>query len=171
MPSSNPTSVTHADRPHDKASVPEEPMQTGERIKIVLVEWAAYPLKREKVVGNQVVHCGLGRMLEAMNRWSAGVPMDVIVVINRADAPLAPEGVRARVRNRLERVLGIDPAREVEQRMRTYARLPERYAFVKQVHFRNNRGQDFGAYDFGYRLLQSEGYDGDVLFMNSSVAG
>ncbi len=55
--------------------------------------------------------------------------------------------------------------------MRTYADFTGRYSFIHSVHFRNNRGQDFGAYDFGYRLLQGQGYDGDVLFMNSSVSG
>lgn len=139
-------------------------------MKIVLVEWAAYPLERDKIVGEHVVRCGLGRVLEAMRRWPAGLPFEVILVINRAERA-NPKGVSGRAWHSLQRMLHLDAERQIDKRMQTYASLPSRYEFIESVHFRDNRGQDFGAYDFGYRLLQSQGYEGDVLFMNSSVEG
>jgi hypothetical protein len=146
----------------------------GERVKIVLVEWAAYPLYRNKVVDGRVVRCGLGRMLDSMRRHDPGLPVDVIVVINgaaneakpSADAPAQP-GLRGKLQQLVER----QRQKRVEHRLRTYAELKSKYPFVEAVHFRDNEGQDFGAYDFGYQLLQQQGHDGDVLFMNSSVSG
>ncbi len=46
-------------------------------MKVVLVEWAAYPVERNKLVGGQLVRCGLGRSLEAMQRWPAGLPLEL----------------------------------------------------------------------------------------------
>jgi hypothetical protein len=106
-----------------------------------------------------------------MARWPAGLPFEVLLIINRAEPEAERKGWLGSARARLSRVLRRGEARKVERRMKTYATLPQRYPFVPHVYFRDNLGQDFGAYDFGYRLLQSEGYDGDVLFMNSSVAG
>lgn len=140
-------------------------------MKIVLVEWAAYPLARNKIVGKQRVRCGLGRTLHNMARWDAGLPFEVLLIINRAEPEARPAGWLSGARARLEHALKLDEARKVEGRMKLYASLPQRYPFVKGLHFRDNHGQDFGAYDHGYRLLQQEGYAGDVLFMNSSVAG
>jgi hypothetical protein len=145
--------------------------RAGEAVKVVLVEWAAYPLERDKEVGAQLVRCGLGRTLEAMKRWDAGLPLEVTVIINRADSPSESTDVVGKARDRLQRMLGIDPQRRVARRMQRYADLRNRYSFIEAVHFRDNRGQDFGAYDFGYRLLQRQGYEGEVLFMNSSVSG
>jgi lipopolysaccharide biosynthesis protein len=140
-------------------------------MKIVLVEWAAYPLARNKLVGKQRIRCGLGRTLQNMARWPAGLPFEVLLVINRAEPGEPPKGLLGGARARLSHVLRRDEAHKVQRRMDTYANLPQRYPFVQHVHFRDNHGQDFGAYDLGYRLLQREGYEGDVLFMNSSVAG
>jgi hypothetical protein len=146
-------------------------MGTGGIMKIVLVEWAAYPLERDKLVGAQVVRCGLGRTLEAFKRWPAGLPLEVIVIINRADPPPAAQGLLGKAWGKLQHKLGMSEAQRIARRMQTYAQLRQRYAFIKAVHVRDNQGQDVGAYDYGYQLLQAQGYEGDVLFMNSSVAG
>jgi rhamnan synthesis protein F len=140
-------------------------------MKIVLVEWAAYPLERDKRVGAQVVKCGLGRTLEAFRRWPAGVPFELIVIINRADEPSPPASRLCRAWGKLQHAVGVSESQRIASRMRTYARLRERYSFIEAVHIRDNQGQDVGAYDFGYQLLQAQGYRGDVLFMNSSVSG
>jgi hypothetical protein len=161
-------------------------------VKIVLVEWAAYPLYRNKVVDKHTVRCGLGRMLDGLKRYDPGLPIDVTVVINgaeqqletsatpssssAADAELSspqlpsllwPGGLRGKV----ERLLRRERELRVARRMRTYASLPRKYPFIEAVHFRGNQGQDFGAYDLGYQLLRRQGHSGDVLFMNSSVSG
>src|SRR6186713_2003195 len=58
--------------------------ETTDAVKIVLVEWAAYPPQRDKLVGQQMVRCGLGRTLENMQRHAPGMPAEVLVVINAA---------------------------------------------------------------------------------------
>src|SRR3954469_17000721 len=122
----------------------------GERIKIVLMEWAAYPPHRDKLVGSQWVRCGLGRLIESMARHEPGLAADVIVVIN--GAPPAPaHGLWSRTMQHWQQ-------RCISRRLRKYAHLPTQYPFVEAVCFRDNRGQDFGAYDFGYQLLRGQGY-------------
>jgi hypothetical protein len=164
-------------------------------VKIVLVEWAAYPLYRNKAVDKHTVRCGLGRMLDGMKRYDPGLPVDVTVVINGAEQQvetsekaasaeqadpsnpmlsgpmLASAQWPAGLRSKVERVLRRERELRVARRMRAYARLPQKYRFIEAVHFRGNQGQDFGAYDFGYQLLRRQGHSGDVLFMNSSVSG
>lgn len=153
----------------------------------MLVEWAAYPLYRNKVVDKHTVRCGLGRMLDRLRRFDPGVPIDVLVVINGADEaaataakqvgqalarpPLSDARWPAGLRVTVERLLQRQRELRVARRMRAYAALPRKYPFIEAVHFRGNQGQDFGAYDFGYQLLRSQGHTGDVLFMNSSVSG
>ena len=135
----------------------------AEHVKIVLMEWAAYPPRRDKLVGSQWVRCGLGRLIESMQRYEPGPTAEVIVVIN--GAPPAPaHGLWGSTMQHWEQ-------RCISRRLRDYALLPAKYSFVEAVCFRDNRGQDFGAYDFGYQLLRGQGHHGDVVFMNSSVAG
>lgn len=142
-------------------------MASSDRVKIILMEWAAYPPQRDKIVGKQKVRCGLARILEGMRRYDAGLPHDVIVVINAAGSTVSQgdgAGVVRRWKERREQ-------QRITERLHRYSELPHQYRFVQTVCFRDNRGQDFGAYDFGYQLLQGQGHQGDVLFMNSSVAG
>lgn len=149
----------------------------GERVKIILVEWAAYPLYRNKQVDNRVVRCGLGRMLDGLRRFDPGLPVDVTVIINAAGdvagsdsepgSSQPPDGLRGQ----LARLRAVQREFALARRLHAYSRLPEKYAFIEAVHFRDNKGQDFGAYDLGYQLLQRQGHRGDVLFMNSSVSG
>jgi len=110
-------------------------------------------------------------MLDSMRRHDPGLPVDVTVIINgagEAKSAVAPQpGLRGKVQQLVDRQRQM----RLEHRMRAYAELTRKYPFVEAVHFRDNEGQDFGAYDFGYQLLQAQGHDGDVLFMNSSVSG
>ena len=156
--------------------------ETTDAVKIVLVEWAAYPPQRDKLVGQKVVRCGLGRMLQNMQRHDPGMPAEVLLVINAAPEPELDgsqtqgepsqvQGFAGRWRSRMRSLLQLHAELRMARRLRGYAQLPRRYPFVDEVHFRGNQGQDFGAYDLGYQLLQRQGYDGEVLFMKSSVAG
>lgn len=156
------------------------------RVKIVLVEWAEYPLNRNKIVDKHTVRCGLGRMLDGMKRYDPGLPIDVVVVINGAaqraelshasgspssGSPSSGSQWPAALRSKVEHLLRREHELRMARRIRTYAALPRKYPFIEAVHFRGNEGQDFGAYDFGYQLLRRQGHGGDVLFMNSSVSG
>jgi hypothetical protein len=156
------------------------PGAASERVKVILVEWAGYPLYRNKVVDQHVVRCGLGRMLDGLKRYDPGLPIDVTVVINAAAedehaarlTPASSGSVAARgLRRKFEALLRRRRERELGDRMRAYRGLAEQYPFIEAVHFRDNQGQDFGAYDYGYQLLRRQGFEGDVLFMNSSVSG
>jgi hypothetical protein len=156
------------------------PGAASERVKVILVEWAAYPLYRNKVVDQHVVRCGLGRMLDGLKRHDPGLPIDVTVVINAAGedghSPSASDSSSGRpaaggLRRKFEALMRRRRERELGQRMRAYRSLAEQYPFIEAVHFRDNEGQDFGAYDYGYQLLRRQGFQGDVLFMNSSVSG
>ncbi|HKO90256.1 MAG TPA: hypothetical protein VJU61_03840 [Polyangiaceae bacterium] len=107
-----------------------------------------------------------------MQRFAPGMPAEVLVVINAAPEPTpVTQRTQGKWRGRLQRLLQFNGQLRMARRLRGYAQLPTQYPFVSAVHFRGNQGQDFGAYDLGYQLLQREGYDGEVLFMNSSVAG
>lgn len=114
-----------------------------DRMKIILVDWEGYPLRRKKKLGRYAIRCGLGRILENMSRFSAGVEYGVVLVINCTDG--SKKGI--------------------------YERLLKKYEFIERLFFRDNLGQDIGAYNYGYGYLQSIGYQGDVVFMNSSVRG
>jgi hypothetical protein len=144
---------------------------SDDRVKIILMEWAAYPPHRDKIVGKQKVRCGIARILDCMSRYEAGIPADVIVVINAAgSAPSARSG-GGEQRGVVQRWRARREQQRITERLHQYSELPAQYPFVQTVCFRGNHGQDFGAYDFGYQLLQGQGHGGDVLFMNSSVAG
>jgi hypothetical protein len=152
---------------------------SDDRVKVILMEWAAYPPHRDKVVGKQKVRCGLARILDSMRRYDPGLPVDVTVVINSAGSAVTTagtpnaqtSGAGSSHRNPLQRWRTQREQRRITERLHRYAELPNQYPFVQTVCFRDNSGQDFGAYDFGYQLLQGQGHRGDVLFMNSSVAG
>src|SRR5688572_2327541 len=124
----------------------------AERVKIILVEWAAYPLHRNKQVDNRVVRCGLGRMLEGLRRFDPGLPIDVTVIINAAGTQDAGEldhsllGLDQHadgLRGQLARLLEKKRELALAWRMQAYSKLPEKYAFIEAVHFRDNEGQDF----------------------------
>ena len=144
-----------------------------EQVRIILVEWAGYPLYREKVVNGRIVRCGLGRVLENMRRHGPGLAVDISIIINGADDEAAmDEGAAGREsRPALAPIRRLVNRRRLATRMHKYERLPRQHPFIRAVHFRDNQGQDFGAYDLGYQLLRQEGYAGDVLFMNSSLSG
>ena len=112
-------------------------------VKIILMEWAQYPVKRTKIISGREFECGLGTILENINRHNAGLAFDLILVINDANT----------VQEESYRALAAD------------------YPFVQSVVFRDNSGYDFGAYDVGYEILKSSAFEGDVVFMNSSVNG
>lgn len=144
---------------------------SDDRVKIIMMEWAAYPPHRDKVVGKQKVRCGLARILDSMRRYEPGLPADVTVVINSAGSTLPAPAAGSSRGGVVQRWRAQREQRRITERLHRYAELPNQYPFVQTVCFRDNSGQDFGAYDFGYQLLQGQGHRGDVLFMNSSVAG
>lgn len=114
-------------------------------MKIIVADFGNYPLYREKNICGNIIRCGIGNLFENMERFKAGVPYDVILVINLAN--------------------------NTEENKEVCNSLQEKYPFIKKVIFRDNSGFDFGAYDAGYQYLKSIDHKGDVLFINSSVRG
>jgi len=116
-------------------------------VKIILSDFIRYPLAREKKILGRAIKCGIGRALRNMARLKAGLKFGVILVINSPGDE------------------------ETKGKEGTYLSLRERYPFIERIIFRGNAGFDFGAYNEGYRYLKGAGYNGDVVFMNSSASG
>ena len=149
---------------------------TQEPVRIVLNEWAGYPLEREKQLGSNTVLCGLGRLLNNLEKYDAKLDFTVILVINR---------VYGRARRWIDKAREVIPTLSLvleacgvakvdhahQQRMAVYQTLMSRYPFVSEIIYRRNVGRDIGAYDCGYQYLKKRDYDGDVVFMNSSLTG
>lgn len=114
-------------------------------VKIILVDWVGYSIRRKKRLGNYSFLCGLEQNLKGMRQYYAGCVFRVILVINDAVS--------------------------YEYREKN-APLFESLHFLEKVIYRaSNQGRDFGAYDAGYQYLKKTGYQGDVVFMNSSARG
>lgn len=130
-------------------------------VSIILVDWNGYKLRRKKKLGENVVHCGLGRLLEKINRVKSGVPFDLHLVINT--------NIEEQKSEWYHRYLPSGKNKNTPRK--TYIGLKNKYDFIKNVYFRDNTGMDIGAYNYGIEILKSNNYEGDVLFMNSSVRG
>jgi hypothetical protein len=100
---------------------------------------------------------GAGPILANLARYSAGVPFFVILVLNEPQ-PSFPADVTAETR----------AAAAKKQWWQSFAR---QFAFVKDIQFRPNVDFDIGAYEHGLQILRRGDFDGDVLFMNSSLRG
>jgi len=124
-------------------------------IKIILADWQGYTMFREKRIGQNVIQCGLGNIMQNISQYDAGIPFEMYMVINKQ-----PYDGR----------VGIRSPKDVKSS--DYTALKEYYDFVKDIFFKkNDAGRDIGAYDYGYNYLQKINYDGDVVFMNSSLTG
>ncbi|MCB9799757.1 MAG: hypothetical protein H6757_03235 [Candidatus Omnitrophica bacterium] len=117
--------------------------QAIQTVPIVMVDYDAYPLYRFKKLGSNTIACGLGRLLDHMARYRAGVPFEVLLVIN-ATSP-AEKSI--------------------------YPPLKEKYPFIREVLFHDNTGMDFGAYNVGYQYYLHQNYSGEMAFINSSAGG
>ncbi len=117
-----------------------------ESLKIILVDWEGFPLYRERQLGNHTISCGLGYILKNMHTYDAGMKFEVILIINTLAAA---------------------------DRETTffYEHIASRYPFIKKLCFRDNNGQDLGAYNYGYDHLKSISYQDDVIFMNTTLQG
>ena len=149
------------------------PSTAKARTQVILVEEAAHPLYRNEVVNGKIIRCGLGRMLEGMDRYDPGVDIEVLIVINDAIASDHGSSVEGpgRLLQPLRRWAAYRHRHRSERRRLMYECLPRKYPFIGGVFFRGAQGRELGAYDFGYQLLVRRGYRGDVLFMSSSVVG
>ncbi len=96
-------------------------------------------------MGQNIIYCGLGRILENMSNWKAGVDFQVTVVISDCED------------NSLKQT--------------EYRNILSDFQFIERVVFRPNQGCDIGSYNLGLQLLREDVYPGDLLFLNSSLAG
>jgi hypothetical protein len=116
-------------------------------VKIILNDFAQFPLYREKKILGSTIKCGIGNLFKRISKFKAGAEFGIILVINSTDD------------------------RETIKKKGIYVALERKYRFIEKIIFRDNVGFDFGAYNTGYQYLKSAGYKDDVLFMNSSVRG
>src|SRR5215467_12523181 len=126
-------------------------------VAIILTDWLGYEPTRVKRVGQTPMQVGAAPLLAALRRFSPGVPFFVILVLNEtqraAGAPSSTEASKDEV---------------VREGWRSLA---SQFPFISEVRFRPNIDFDIGAYDDGLQRLRSAKFDGDVLFMNSSLRG
>jgi hypothetical protein len=130
------------------------------KLSIILVDWNGYSLRRNKVLGENSIKCGLGRILDKMNKYHAGMDFELNLIVNCNDEDeqnskwyTLPSLFKNYWRLTNEK----------------YKSLQNKYPFINNVYFRDNTDMDIGAYNHGLDILRSENYQGDVLFMNTSV--
>ncbi|MGH1485101.1 MAG: hypothetical protein ACRBCI_02700 [Cellvibrionaceae bacterium] len=136
-------------------------------VKIVLVEWMGYPLYRNKQIGAHTIKCGLGRLLENIQKLDAGVDFDCRVIVNEHNNKQTLTSLIGKQKLLRKFFLNNSKTNSIEK----FDHVFQKYPFIEKVTYRQNIGQDIGAYDFIYRQLMEENYTGDILFMNSSVRG
>ena len=119
--------------------------------KIILATLINDDFCRLRTLGQNTISCGLFSLIGNLAKHNAGVDFDLTLVINRKLADNENE--------------------EIKRKIEICDHLPQEYDFIKQVLHHNNQGSDLGAYDAGYQYLKASDYDGDVLFMNTSLSG
>jgi len=126
-------------------------------IKIIITDWDGYPLQRKKNVGGDIVDCGIENSIKNMSEMKCDRVLKVHLVINSSA-------------NKWKYKLFPSKRGELTSKEQYYL-LKEKYPIIEKISFRNNVGMDIGAYDLGLKELMKSNYHGDVVFMNSSVAG
>jgi hypothetical protein len=130
------------------------------KLSIILVDWNGYSLRRNKVLGENSIKCGLGRILDKMNKYHAGMDFELNLIINCKDED---------EQNSQWYTLPFLFKNYWSLTNEKYKSLQNKYPFINNVYFRDNTDMDIGAYNHGLDILRSENYQGDVLFMNTSV--
>ncbi|MDQ2963123.1 MAG: rhamnan synthesis F family protein [Pseudomonadota bacterium] len=125
-------------------------------IAIIINDWLGYEPARVKQVGTTRLEVGAGPILANMARFSAGMPFFVILVLNEME-PSRPTRSMAASRSAIAK--------------RRWSSFAKQFSFVRDVSFRPNLDFDIGAYEYGLQTLRREKFDGDVVFMNSSLRG
>lgn len=117
--------------------------ESPQKVKIILNDFADYPLFRQKYIFQDFIQCGIGNILQNMMKFDAGISFEVILIINE----------------------------KTKNDRGKYTLLKIIYPFIDKIIFRDNTGFNFGAYNRGYQYLKEIGYDDYVVFMNSSARG
>lgn len=139
------------------------------KVQVLLVEWMGYPLFRTKRIRENIIECGLGNLLNNINRFDAGLEFECTVVINSVDITKPHKLVQ--LANSLPVIKHLLLNYTKTNSKEKYTKFCQQYDFVKEVIFRENDGQDIGAYNFFYQKLKEENHHGDIVFINSSVRG
>lgn len=127
-------------------------------VAIILNDWLGYEPARVRHVGHSRIRrtVGAGPILANIARFSPGVPFFIVLVLNELGASAPADSTSE------------SQAATAKQR---WQYLAKQFPFVTRVDFRPNQDFDIGAYERGLQILRSEKFDGDVLFMNSSLSG
>lgn len=130
--------------------------------KIILNEWEGYPFFREKDLDGNIVECGIGRLIQNIRKFDSGVNFQIYLIVNT---------MWGRKKYILHK-LGLSRSDEAHlKKWNDFLQIKEENSFIEELIYRNNIGQDLGAYNCGYQILKKSGYQGDVVFMNSSLNG
>ena len=52
------------------------------KVSIILVEWNGYRLHRKKKLGENIIKCGIKRILDKFNTVNAGVDFNLFLIVN-----------------------------------------------------------------------------------------
>ena len=138
---------------------------------VVFSDWAGFPLYRERVLDGRSMACGLGHIMDNALRYDPGMDFDAILIIN--ETPYSSTFWDA-----FKSVILFAPYYREEkaeqfraEKQKQYTDLQTKYPFLKKIYFRDNLGQDFGAYNFAIQKLREQSFGGEILLMNSSLEG
>jgi len=147
------------------------PTPPNNKLKIILVEWQKYPLKRSKKLGENTIQCGLGPLLENIAKYESGIELDVTLIIT--DVNNSTYYFIKIIFKLLANILKLNKQSFLSEihGFLKYKNLKYKYPFIKNIYYKDNIGFDIGAYNYGYNILKKSGYDGDIVFMNSGLAG
>jgi len=115
------------------------------RANIILVDWDQYPLVRKKEIINRNFKFGIQPFLENIKYHKRKNEIKVMLVINTDNAN--------------------------KKNLAKYRALGSKFEFITSIHYRSNYAMDVGAYDYGYKICLRSGYNGRIMFVNSSVRG
>jgi len=122
-------------------------------IHVILMDYSGFPLYRERACKGTVIPCGLGHLLDNMQKNPAGIEYRLQLIINLEDES-----------NTLD-------AASISMKKDFYLELRQKYPFIEKLTFRDNVGQDFGAYNHAFGELLKDSAAEDILFMNSTING
>jgi len=144
------------------------------KTQIILIEYREYPLERIKKIGENSIECGLGLLLENIEKFDSGLNFEITLIVTGMHNPyyeLCLKTARYLRYSLFPHKYSKDKINIYKEKKSIYKHLKNKYSFITSLEFKDNIGLDIGAYNLGYQLLKNRSYNGDVIFMNSALSG
>jgi len=145
-------------------------------VKIILADWEGYPLFRERYICEKYLKFGIGNLFQHISKHQAGIDFELLLIITELNLNQFAGFKKLLVSNSFTKKVFLE--KELRQRqaqhqnkVKEYQQLMPNYPFIKELFFRENVGQDFGSYNYGYQYLKENNYNRDIIFLNASIEG